>query len=508
MDAILSRAVVARGFIWPGRLTWPRCCFTKAALLSIIADVIDQQLLGGSNTGRRGGTGLPMKDIVCQHLAKSLGYSDHAYDLYWTSELRASLRCFGLQLADDVWGDIDAKACEALCRQQRHHPATRRLEMEHLHAGRRRCIQDPMAVAARAATSQTPSSGVRARGKKRVAEHFVLGERLKRRRRTVWKLKENINRLKEQVRQLQARIAWFQEEYIFVRDRKRAKKSRVYVGRSTLTTLGGYRLAASRNCGNASEVATLTVLAPEANLSRQTLAKWESKLAASLILQSRASFVECYAAIDNLRSFYQHNIMQRPCLTYEIVSVSGDAANSSVSHGYKAHTCCIRAKAELDFTRHWAEQEETCDEMSNLLDELRHSSTQSEIWPDLIPVPHNNNGQTQAKLYETQIVCAGAKLWCDTSGWDEQSPGGHRGRHIRLFIFATDQGPDQKACAKQLDRTLREDQHVWLIWHFCLQHICHLVCSRHLALKHVQLFKDYWTVLASISNAWRVSGTA
>ena len=223
--------------------------------------------------------------------------------------------------------------------------------------------------------------------------------------------------------------------------------------------IAGYRLAICRNSGNASEVATLTALMPDASLSRQAMATWENRLSANLLLQPHEYFHARYEAVAKLRALIapcMDSIPEGRSLTYEILRIQGDGTNSAIAHGHKAHTCQVRACFELNIRRHWPDPS-CCPELTELGEDLEALTFLPDqwhvIWPDLLPIPERNTGPTQQMLYKTQVESTGAS-WLSEQGWDVRGSQNRRCTHIRVLIFGSDQGPDQKSCSKMIAEAL------------------------------------------------------
>ena len=71
-------------------------------------------------------------------------------------------------------------------------------------------------------------------------------------------------------------------------------------------------------------------------------------------------------------------------------------------------------------------------------------------------------------------------------------------RHIRMYKFHTDSGPDQFACDALLAESLEYDCTAGPVWTFCLPHQIHLMVCRQL-----KRMGPYYSQLAQTTHLWR-----
>ena len=64
----------------------------------------------------------------------------------------------------------------------------------------------------------------------------------------------------------------------------------------------------------------------------------------------------------------------------------------------------------------------------------------------------------------------GVRMW----GQDDQDAACAAGNHVRVWVFTTDQGPDQVAASKLLQRDVAESVTDIVIAQWCLAHVFHL----------------------------------
>ena len=159
---------------------------------------------------------------------------------------------------------------------------------------------------------------------------------------------------------------------------------------------------------------------------------WEIRLAASLLLASRDFFKE---SEDFCR---QHHRQRREAAisasdadtgavvrSWEFHRIMGDATNCTATKSLKAHVVQVRSLFRVGVTA-----DDGDDDVSEV---WTHT-----IMPDLALVPSSCRGLHTRALYFHQMSNAGTPTWHLAASYD--------GVHIRLFLFITDAGPDQKEC--------------------------------------------------------------
>ena len=205
-------------------------------------------------------------------------------------------------------------------------------------------------------------------------------------------------------------------------------------------------MACKRNLGNVSQSAlmrTLDLDYEECTLTRQAVSQWELRLSSAILLQAQGWRQAHYEYIDHCWAHSHHEVLdlrrvgRGPFFTYEVHSVLGDATNSAVKHSHKAHLTCVRSFFEVDAFRHHPDMRIALEDV-----ERPDPGMCQEIWPDLQMVPHSNRGLEQRLIFMKQLEASGTRVWNHALAAGNRVPGG---AHIQVFVFATDQGPDQKA---------------------------------------------------------------
>ena len=258
-----------------------------------------------------------------------------------------------------------------------------------------------------------------------------------------------------------------------------------------LTPLGGYRLALKRSLGHAGSTDMLDQ--QQVTSTRQTIAVWEAKLAASLILSSRDFYADSEAVI---RKYHRHRAdaamsasdaaSHSPndvVASWEFHRIMGDATNCTATKHLKAHVVQVRSLFRVA-----ADAADDDDEGTE--------AWTCTIMPDLAAVPSSCRGIHTRALYFHQMSNVGTPTWLLTPSYD--------GLHIRLFLFITDAGPDQKECILIVAKECCGDP-LTLIWHdFCVLHQMNLIVKKTLE----QGGAEYLRKLATLTNTWRSAGTA
>ena len=167
----------------------------------------------------------------------------------------------------------------------------------------------------------------------------------------------------------------------------------------------------------------------------------------------------------------------------EIHRVMGDATNVTALRDLKAHVVQVHSVYHVGLG---TEDQDGAD-ASTLL--------QHTVMPDLALVPPTCRGIHTRALYHHQMTAVGAPTWL--------LPTPHTLCHLRVFLWISDAGAEQKECYQLIHREAVADM-------FTLTH--HDDCTLHqLALidksQHERAV-DYIRKLATITNTWRTSGTA
>ena len=310
-----------------------------------------------------------------------------------------------------------------------------------------------------------------------------------------------------------------------------------------------------RNHGNGS--AAMLLLAVEVPFQRNTVHRWEKTLADALLSMSRCWYAEHYDYLRKLRQFFHERheravssgeaMDDRFALSYEIHTVRGDATNAAVAHDHKAHVCQLSSvfvyglvddllgdddppagAAEPGAVAPQGQQDD--------IPYLPQVSSYKTIYPDVAKVPHSCGALEQRAMYLKQLRAAGVETWVDGHGgvdaadvaYSEHFEDGRRWRisagcsldsyvHLKVWLFASDQGTDQVACSEIMAREVNDKLLEWMIHQYCLEHVNHLMVKRQLARlsssgnplrKDLDQLGGYWSITAKVINTWRAHGNA
>merc|ERR1712079_748385 len=113
-------------------------------------------------------------------------------------------------------------------------------------------------------------------------------------------------------------------------------------------------------------------------------------------------------------------------------------------------------------------------------------------------------GVEQRALYWKQLQLAGVRMWNADDIHDDPHVATDQARiHIKVYLFISDQGPDQTGNDKLMHGEVSAMPLVLLFRQWCMRHNAHLMSKKGLArLKHGL----YWRDLAKIVNSWRGHG--
>ena len=266
------------------------------------------------------------------------------------------------------------------------------------------------------------------------------------------------------------------------RDARVAPGDHIQTGR--LTTLGGYRLAMKTLEGYASSVDAIEML--EVGKSPQTAWRWEMLLNGNLLLATR----DFYDASDtHVREVHTHSPheahdsdSQAP-VSWEIHRIMGDATNATATRSLKAHVVQLCSVFRVGIG-------DTDDDGGDASTIWSHTSM-----PDLALVPPKCRGLHTRALYHRQMTHTGLKSWLLSKP--------HKRCHLRVFLWITDAGPDQKECCQLICKEVAMDMYTLTHHDFCVLHQLALIvkyqCDRVVA---------YLRKLCTLTNTWRTSGTA
>ena len=118
---------------------------------------------------------------------------------------------------------------------------------------------------------------------------------------------------------------------------------------------------------------------------------------------------------------------------------------------------------------------------------------------DLIKIEGSCDGPLQHAIWLKQVQSIGVRMW----GLDDQDATCAAGNHVRVWVFTTDQGPDQVAASELLQRDVEESVTGIEIVQWCLAHVFHL----RVKFQIQKLYSSkYFGSLAKVVNFWRSRG--
>ena len=169
--------------------------------------------------------------------------------------------------------------------------------------------------------------------------------------------------------------------------------------------------------------------------------------------------------------------------SYEINCIRSDATNSSMVQSYKANVCEVTT-----LFRHV-----TAADLGIPLEGALAPPVQilNRVYSDVQLVPTSSTGEAARAILLKQLTAVGMRTWlCE---------GGHaKFRHIAIYIFSSDQGPDMVRCDKLIGVDVRGFTNVIKLRQWCLEHQLHLMVKRQVAR-----LGAYWSCLAKLIHCWR-----
>lgn len=213
-----------------------------------------------------------------------------------------------------------------------------------------------------------------------------------------------------------------------------------------LSLNGGYALAVLRNVGHASLLTTISVAA--AKTSRQSLALYEVMLAANIAVDSKQWYEHWAAEVDKLilsaASPHRNASSFATCasLSWEIHTTRGDATNTPAAQSLKAHTCEIASCFRLPSSDLLGEETSTEQDAARI------------IQADLAYMPPNCTANLLHRIYGKHMASVG----CPAPSSPQDSPSSEH-MHVRIWLFFTDSGADEVACARMFCDDTTGDNH-------------------------------------------------
>lgn len=216
-------------------------------------------------------------------------------------------------------------------------------------------------------------------------------------------------------------------------------------------------------------------------VSRYIVTRWERILASTFMVLSRSFLDEHYHYIDTLADFAETH-PDRSFFSYEIHAVAGDSTNTSVALSSKAHIMKVHS-----LFHHAADQE--------FGPSPPHLSWT--IFPDPLPVPLSCGAIEQRCMFFKQLLAAGVRPWTQQFVLPDNF------LHLRVFVWSTDQGGDQKGAEKLMQADALPNSNTLMFRQWCLLHEIALCVKTQLTT-----LGTYWSMLAKLINVWRTSGNA
>ena len=145
--------------------------------------------------------------------------------------------------------------------------------------------------------------------------------------------------------------------------------------------------------------------------------------------------------------------------TWEVHALRGDAANSNILQGPQAHVCEVTSLFHhaLDTDDFGADGD--------------HDRPFHRTHCDLIKIEGLCDGPLQHAIWLKQVQSIGVRMW----GQDDRGAPSAAGNHVREWVFTTDQGPEEVAASKLLQRDVQESVTDIVIGQWCVAHVFHLM---------------------------------
>ena len=196
--------------------------------------------------------------------------------------------------------------------------------------------------------------------------------------------------------ELQAQIDEMRAKTSVLKTPKRERAARRATERGLVSLAGGYRCALLRNIGHAGADAVVAHL--DAGIARQTVCRWEQLLGASVLAHARAFNNDQYTRLHAARSAEVRE-PSRARWTWEVHALRGDATNSNILQGSKAHVCEVTSLFHhaLDTDDFGADGD--------------HDRPFHRTYCDLIKIEGSCDGPLQHAIWLTQVQSIGVRMW-------------------------------------------------------------------------------------------------
>ena len=117
--------------------------------------------------------------------------------------------------------------------------------------------------------------------------------------------------------------------------------------------------------------------------------------------------------------------------------------------------------------------------------------------------PGSVTGSVSRAMYIKQLEAVGMRLW---SSLDYEMPiNTHLYKHLKLFLFTSDQGPDQKGYDKLIGQEIRPMTFVAKLRWWCSRHNAHLMIKKPLQR---YMKGNFFRIIAKLVNTWRAPNVA
>ena len=262
---------------------------------------------------------------------------------------------------------------------------------------------------------------------------------------------------------------------------------------------GGYKLALKSRMTYGGNESSLQML--QVSGGRHGVAKWEALLGQNLRAQAIDWHAQQYAAFDYGVSRLPPSSSEAPVddakhLSFDSVCVRCDATNVPALQQYKAHT--LEVKSGFNLLPYALDTDEDAP--------LPPSDNEQTFWAPLMKVPTSCGGKECKAMIVKQLQSLGVATWLrddDRAARFSFSALPQNLVHLRLFMFITDKGPDQRGAQTEMLEDVAADPYTLLFRQYCVEHGLHLEVSDSL-----NVFPSHFSQVAKMCHVWRAGTTA
>ena len=301
-------------------------------------------------------------------------------------------------------------------------------------------------------------------------------------------LKQVVCRLRGLVRrlraELQAKIGEMRAKTSVLKMPERERAARRATERRVVSLAGGYRCALLRNIGHA--VAGAVVAHLDAGIARQTVCRWEQLLGANVLAHARAFYNDQYTQLRAARSAEVRE-PSRAGWTWEVQCFAR-----------RRHQLEHPARIESSRVRGYKPVHHALD-TDDFGADGDHDRPSNRTYCDLIKIEGSCDGPLQHAIWLKQVQSIGVRMWRQV----DLDAACAAGNHVMVWVFTTDQGPDQVAASRLLERDVEESVTDIVIAQWCSAHVLHLTVK--FQVQHLYNGK-YFGSLAKVVNLWRSRG--